>query len=95
MYTPLISNRVIILEEALNVDLISTPRKIPTPLNADTPKHCRYHHNFGHTIEECLTLKEKIEELIQVGHLHNFVKRKEGDSLPEENERGGTRIGLT
>ncbi|XP_027932895.1 uncharacterized protein LOC114188521 [Vigna unguiculata] len=80
-YTPLVSNRARILEEALNTDLITAPQRAPTP-----PKHCRYHRNYGHTIEECFTLKDKIEELIQAGHLRRFVKR-EGGGFSTRGER--------
>ncbi|XP_027922692.1 uncharacterized protein LOC114180581 [Vigna unguiculata] len=85
-YTPLVSNRARILEEALNTDIITAPRRAPTPPNADTTKHCRYHRNYGHTTEECFTLKDKIEELIQAGHLRRFVKR-EGGGFSSRGER--------
>jgi len=73
-----VSNRARILEEALNTDLITAPRRVPTPPNANTTKHCWYHRNYGHTTEDCFTLKDKIEELIQAGHLRRFVKREGG-----------------
>jgi len=86
-YTRIVSNRARILEEALNADLIATPQRVPTPPNADTTKHCRYHQNYGHTTEDCFTLKDKIEELIQAGRLRRFVKREEkGFSSREEQE---------
>jgi len=37
-------------------------------------KQCRYHRNFGHTIEECQALKDKIKELVEVGHLRKFFQ---------------------
>jgi len=87
-YTPLVSNRARILEEALNTDLITTPRKVSTPPNADTTKHCQYHRNYGHTTEDCFTLKDKIEELIQAGHLRRFMEREGGGfSSRGEQER--------
>jgi len=86
-YTPLMSNRARILDEALNADLIATPQRVPTPPNANTTKHCEYHRNYGHTTEDCFTLKDKIEELIQAGQLRRFVKREErGFSSKEERE---------
>ena len=85
-YTPHVSNRARILEEALNTDLITAPRRVPTPLNADTTKHCRYHRNYGHIMENCFTLKNKIEELIQAGHLRRFVKW-EGGGFSSRGER--------
>jgi len=75
-YTPLVSNKTKILEVALNANLICTPRRMPTPPNANTTKHYRYHRNFGHTAKDCFTLKDKIDELIQAGHLRRFVKRE-------------------
>jgi len=67
-YTPLNANRSKILEEALHADLMPTPRRVATPRNADTNKYCRLYQNYGHSTEECVALKDKIKELIQVGH---------------------------
>jgi len=52
-YTPLNVNRGRILEDALNVDLIPSPQKLPTLWNVDTSKHCRYHQNYDHNTDEC------------------------------------------
>jgi len=49
--------------------LIPPPRKASSPENTDRRKRCRYHKNRGHSTEECQALKDKIEELVQVGHL--------------------------
>ncbi|XP_020204068.1 uncharacterized protein LOC109789509 [Cajanus cajan] len=68
-YTPLNAPRVNILEEANHADLISLPPPAHNPVNADKSKHCRYHRNYGHSTEECWSLKDRIEELIQAGHL--------------------------
>ena len=73
-YTPLTVPRGKLLDEALEVELIAIPRNTQTPRNADTAKHCQYHRKYGHTIEGCQTLKDKIEELVQDGHLCKFVK---------------------
>ena len=40
-------------------------------------KYCRYHRVAGHNTEECITLKEKIEKLIQKRHIQIFVKDKD------------------
>jgi len=60
-YTPLNVSRGRVLEEALSAYLMPVPRKAATPRNADTSKHCHFHQNYGHTTEECLALKDKIE----------------------------------
>nr|KYP57290.1 hypothetical protein KK1_003549 [Cajanus cajan] len=75
-YTPLNAPRVHILEEASNNNLLALPPPGHTPSSADKSKHCRYHRNHGHTTEECRTLRERIEELIQAGHLGQYVQRQ-------------------
>ena len=73
-YTPLNADRSKILQEALSAELIPPPRRALSPDNADHSKRCRYHKNTGHSTEECQALKDKIEELIQAGHLRRFVR---------------------
>jgi len=72
-YTPLNEDMGRILEEALSVELIPTLKRVPTPRNTDMSKHCHYHKNYGHSINECVVLRDKIEELIQVRHLRRFI----------------------
>jgi len=58
-----------------------------TPPNVDQKKHCRY-RNFSRTTMDCWALKNKIEELVQVGHLHRFVSSNhEEDKRPRVDER--------
>ncbi|XP_022637925.1 uncharacterized protein LOC111241862 [Vigna radiata var. radiata] len=73
-HTPLSAPRVRVLEEALRANLLSVARS-PTPRGADESKHCRYHQNMGHSTEDCVTLKDKLESLVQAGHLREFVQR--------------------
>ena len=61
------------MQEALSAELMPPPRRALSPDNVDRNKKCRYHQNTVHSTEECQTLKEKIEELIQTGHLRRFV----------------------
>lgn len=44
------------------------------PPGADNNKHCLYHKNMGHSTEEYITLRDKIEELIRAGHLKKYIK---------------------
>jgi len=62
------------MDEALNTNIIPTLRKLHSPKDVNTSRKCRYHRYFGHTTQECHTLKYKIEELIQVGHLRKFIQ---------------------
>ncbi|XP_047147920.1 uncharacterized protein LOC124820299 [Vigna umbellata] len=81
-YTTLNAPRAEVLEEALSAELL-TPRRKPSPRNADERKSCRYHQNHGHTTEDCITLKNEIENLIRAGHLRRFIKEARY-SLPKE-----------
>jgi len=73
-----------ILDEVLQAELISPPKKFQNPPNADLSKYYHYHRNNGHTIEECETLQVKIEELVRVGHLRHYVRNTtEGNPRPQ------------
>ncbi|XP_017431985.1 uncharacterized protein LOC108339357 [Vigna angularis] len=74
-YTAVNAPRAKILEEALRTEHLSV-RKLHSPKNVDEGKHCQYHQNLGHTTEECVTLKDKIEPLIRAGHLRKYVKEE-------------------
>lgn len=78
-YTPLIADRSRILEKAFNANPMTTPKRTTMLPNADQMQHCCYHHNFSHTTEDCWALKDKIEELVQAGHLHRFVQSIQED----------------
>ncbi|XP_020209154.1 uncharacterized protein LOC109794101 [Cajanus cajan] len=77
-YTPLNAPRVHILKEASNSNLLSLPPLGHSSNSADKSKHYRYHRNHGHTTEECRTLRDRIEELVQAGHLTQYVQRQQG-----------------
>ncbi|XP_020216897.1 uncharacterized protein LOC109800527 [Cajanus cajan] len=74
-YTPLNASRAAILEQALAAEVLAVPKRASTPPRADTSKTCRYNRNRGHSTEECAALKDKIEDLVKQGKLHNFVDR--------------------
>ncbi|XP_020208607.1 uncharacterized protein LOC109793552 [Cajanus cajan] len=77
LYTPLNGPRVHILEEASNNDLITLPPPRHSPNHADKAKHCYYHKNYDHTTKECRMMRDQIEELVQGGHLGQFVQRSQ------------------
>ncbi|XP_047169208.1 uncharacterized protein LOC124837789 [Vigna umbellata] len=72
-YTTINAPTTKVLEESLNTELLTLQRK-PSPKNADERKSCHFHQNYGHTTEECLTLKNEIECLIQTRHLRRYIK---------------------
>jgi len=68
------TTRAQILQEAMATELIPPPRKARTPYLVDKSKHCQYHKNHGHHTEECVALKDQIEELVEAGQLRRFVR---------------------
>ena len=86
-YTPLNDARGKIPNEALQVKLIRALKQLQSPRNANMSKHCQYHHNFGHTTEGCQALKDIIKELIQVRHLHKFVRTSTNSYRYPQRER--------
>jgi len=81
-YTPLTIPSTKILKQALSSNLLPAPRRKPNSRNVDDDKHCLCHKNLGRTTEEILTLCDKVEELIQVGHLKSFIKKDRADRSP-------------
>jgi len=55
-YAPLIVARSRLLDEALQAELIPSPRKTTTAPNVDMTKYCCYHRNHGHTTKDCKAL---------------------------------------
>ncbi|MCI41400.1 hypothetical protein A2U01_0062633, partial [Trifolium medium] len=74
------------------------PREIRENSRTDKNKFCRYHKSPGHDIEDCIQLKDAIEDLIKLGKLNRYTKMittevtKRGSTiLPEETREGASR----
>ncbi|RDX60186.1 hypothetical protein CR513_61698, partial [Mucuna pruriens] len=81
---PLNTNWAALFEEVYIVDLITLPSSKQLTHNADKTNYCRYYRNYGHTIEGCQTLRDKIEKLILEGHLRKFMKREADPDYPTQ-----------
>ncbi|RDX86879.1 hypothetical protein CR513_31719, partial [Mucuna pruriens] len=79
--TPLTTSRATLLEDAFNFELIVLPSQ-----GVDKSKYCRYHQNYSHTIELCLTLRDKIEELTNHKRRETTPKHEEPRKLNRESE---------
>ena len=65
--------------------------KWPRPLHSsphirDKNKYYHFHKDHGHYTEDCRDLKKQIEELIQKGKLHKYVKKGEYSNLKRGNK---------
>ncbi|XP_014489690.1 zinc finger CCCH domain-containing protein 13-like [Vigna radiata var. radiata] len=81
-----------VFKEALSAELLNV-RKRPTPRTADATKICLFHDNQGHTTEDCTTLRDELERLIQAGYPRQFVKEEpESHKQSPRKERSPKRI---
>ena len=89
-FTPLVMLIDKILMRIKDEHYLKWPRPLhSSPHIRDKNKYCHFHKDHGHYIEDCRDLKEQIEELIQKGKLHKYVKR--GSIV---TSRGATRISV-
>ena len=57
------------------------PLKPPFPKSYDPNVHCHYHAgNPGHSTEDCISLKQKVQTLIEVGRI-NFRSPNQSNNL--------------
>jgi len=85
-YTPLNIIRACLLDEAFNAEILSLPPPTRLVNSTNKSKQSFSNHNYGHTTEECVFLKNKIEELVKEKSLNNYI-----DS--PNNNRGGYKSG--
>ena len=65
--------------------------KWPRPLHSspnvcDKRKYCRFHKDHGYYTEDCMDLKEQIEELIRKDKLQKFVKKGDSNRFRDDNK---------
>lgn len=76
-YTPLNAKLSTILDNSLHDGSIRRPAPFVGTMGRNSDSCCRYHKTDGHTSNDCWTLKQQIEQLMQRGHLKKFVKETE------------------
>ncbi|MCI31892.1 hypothetical protein A2U01_0053104, partial [Trifolium medium] len=68
-YTPLNTPREKILQEYINAEFadagIHPPKELRESPRTDKSKFCKYHRSVGHETEDCIQLKDVIEDLIK------------------------------
>lgn len=55
------------------------PTQTPNTPTKDKSKFCSFHHDYGHTTENYIQLKQVIEKLIRDGHLKEHVSERQPD----------------
>ncbi|GMQ03742.1 hypothetical protein CsSME_00049420 [Camellia sinensis var. sinensis] len=63
-----------ILSEIRDEDYVRFPATLGDAQKGFNPRyHCTYHRERGHRIEDCLPLKQHLEELVAAGHLDLYI----------------------
>ncbi|KAF3556698.1 hypothetical protein F2Q69_00013461 [Brassica cretica] len=64
---------------------VKLPPKMKAPDSFRNPElWCRFHHDHGHKTEDCIPLKIEVNELLQKGHLREFLSEKAKAHLSKE-----------
>ena len=73
-FTPLNASVEHILMQIQDDPAIRWPGKMKSdPKRRNPSKYCRFHRDHGHDTDDCFQLKKQIKELIQRGHLRQYV----------------------
>ena len=79
-YTPLNAPLDQVLMQIKDDPSLKWPKKIKEdPNKHNKNKHCRFHRDHEHDMDECCNLKQQIENLIRQGKLRHFVGREHKD----------------
>ncbi|XP_052181931.1 uncharacterized protein LOC127794725 [Diospyros lotus] len=95
-YTSLNASRAEILLALEDKNYLRRPPPLKSPPNTRSKKkYCCFHRDHGYETEDCIQLKEEIQELINRGYLRDFVSQggvNSGrvESQPEHRRRSPT-----
>ena len=77
-----------VLEKIKNEPYFEWPNKMSgDPSRRNQSLHCQYHQDRGHTIEDCRTLWNHLEQLVKEGKLQQFLYRPNGQG--DQSRLGG------
>ncbi|GAV59239.1 hypothetical protein CFOL_v3_02770 [Cephalotus follicularis] len=91
-FAPLLDTHTRILAVEQDKVPFQWPEKLRSPAeNRNVEKYCRYHRDHGHDTEECMQLKNQIEDLIRKGHLRKYVDRDAPQGRREQRREEAPR----
>ncbi|XP_058185641.1 uncharacterized protein LOC131302865 [Rhododendron vialii] len=89
-FTPLIATAEQILSNLQDDPDLKWPGKLRSdPSRRAKDKYCRFHRDHGHNTDDCIDLKQQIEDLIQRGRLQRFVTKKHQKQPRKEDVNKG------
>lgn len=87
-YTPLTLPRAKIFSTTKDEGRFKKPKPPPSWHQKKGKDHwCEFHESHGHRTEDCLQLKDQIEELVQKGYLINYVAEHREEKKAEKDSR--------
>ncbi|XP_058216700.1 uncharacterized protein LOC131327565 [Rhododendron vialii] len=93
-FTPLIATAEQILSNLQDDPDLKWLGKLRTdPNRRAKDKYCRFHKDHGHNTDDCIDLKQQIEDLIQRGRLQRFMMKKyQKQYMREDTSKDGTPV---
>ncbi|XP_056686025.1 uncharacterized protein [Spinacia oleracea] len=89
-YTPLTTSQREIFSLHKDDEKWKLPDKLRSnPLLRNKNKWCEFHDDFGHTTEECNSLKDNIEDLIRRGYLKQYLLDRRTEREEKEKATSG------
>ncbi|XP_021762670.1 uncharacterized protein LOC110727416 [Chenopodium quinoa] len=87
-YTPLTLPRTKIFSATREEGRFKKPKSPPSWHQKKGKDHwCGFHESHGHRTEDCLQLKDQIEELVQKGYLKKYVAERREEKKAERDSR--------
>ncbi|XP_021735653.1 uncharacterized protein LOC110702255 [Chenopodium quinoa] len=87
-YTPLTLPRTKIFSATREEGRFKKPKPPPSWHQKKGKDHwCEFHESRGHRTEDCLQLKDQIEELVQKGYLKKYVAERREEKKAEKDSR--------
>ncbi|XP_038719812.1 uncharacterized protein LOC120012458 [Tripterygium wilfordii] len=86
-------NLVIPPNEVLSVlkkmgDVVRWPDEVRKPLDQrDTFKWCEFHNDYGHTTDDCFTLKKEVIQLLKKGYLRDLLSERGKATMVQAERR--------
>ncbi|XP_038697992.1 uncharacterized protein LOC119995551 [Tripterygium wilfordii] len=69
-------------------DAVRWPDKVRKPLDQrDTSKWCEFHNDYGHTTEDCFTLKKEVTQLLKKGYLRDLLSERGKATMAQAERR--------
>ncbi|XP_038695462.1 uncharacterized protein LOC119992739 [Tripterygium wilfordii] len=69
-------------------DAVRWPDKLRKPLDQrDTSKWCEFHNDYGHTTDDCFTLKKEVTQLLKKGYLRDLLSERGRAAMSQAEKR--------